>query len=347
MNNRVQKNSQLPGALESYELNKMASIDLHNSGAPGLNELNKNKAKSSFIEANCVSVSISHLRDECITPVFTKCNSVTISHYDFIQAVTECVSDFYKGETVLSPEIRVSHKILGRIQEALNKPITELLPHEQTVFWERVAFCIEIPSITMNVGGNNLSLVVGGVRSFHNQNLYGKKTVERFKIFTGFINNVCTNTCVSTDGILLDVRVINLEELKPHIYRLLNSYNMSAHLKQMNDLEQLYLTQNQFCQLIGKSRLYQHLSKELKSGIPEMMFNDSQVNAMAKAYLDDENFKCNANGEINLWKLFNLYTGANKSSYIDSFLERSENAFSFTTGIAKAINGDSSYRWYF
>jgi 6-pyruvoyl-tetrahydropterin synthase len=303
--------------------------------------------KSPFIEANCESVTLSHLRDECITPVFTKCNSVTISHYDFIQATTECVLDFYKGETIMTPQIRVSHKILGRIQEALKKPKTELLPHEETIFWERAAFAIEIPSITMEVGGNTLSLVVGGVRTFQNQNLYSKKTVERFKLFSGFVNNVCTNTCVNTDGVLLDVRVVNLNELKSHIYQLLTTYDMNAHVNQLRELEQLQLTQNQFCQLIGKSRLYQHLPKELKADIPELLYNDGQINAMAKAYIEDENFKCNENGEINLWKLFNLYTGANKSSYIDSFLERSENAFSLAAGIAKAINGDDSYRWYF
>lgn len=300
-----------------------------------------------FIESNCETVSLTHLRDDCITPVFTKCNSVTISHYDFIQATTDCVFDFYKGETILTPEIRVSHRILGRIQEALKKPKSELLPHDETIYWERAAFAIEIPSITMDVGGNTLSLVVGGVRTFQNQNLYTKKTVERFKLFSGFVNKVCTNTCVNTDGVLLDVRVVNLEELKSHIYQLLHSYDMNTHVRQMKELEQLYLTQNQFCQLIGKSRLYQHLPKELKATVPELLYNDGQINAVAKSYIEDENFKCNENGEISLWKLFNLYTGANKSSYIDSFLERSENAFSLATGIAKAINGDDSYRWYF
>ncbi len=161
INNKPIQDSSLPGGIKSAYEHMDSEKEISPFISPGLNELNRNKAKSSFIEANCESVSISHLRDECITPVFTKCNSVTISHYDFIQAASECVSDFYKGETILSPEIRVSHKILGRIQDALNKPRTELLPHEQTVFWERAAFCIEIPTITMSIGGNTLSLVVG------------------------------------------------------------------------------------------------------------------------------------------------------------------------------------------
>ena len=315
---------------------------------PSLLESSTMIQKSPFIEANCETVSISHLRDECITPVFSKCNSVTISHYDFIQVATDSVFDFYKGETILTPEIRVSHKNLGRVQEALKKPKSELLPHEETIFWERAAFAIEIPSITMEVGGNKLSLVVGGVRSFQNQNLYSKKTVERFKIFSGFVNSVCTNTCVSTNGLLLDVKVVSLEELKSQIFQLLNSYDMNTHVNQMRSLENQYLTQNQFCQLVGRTRLYQYLPKELKTTIPELLFNDSQINAIAKSYLEDENFRSNNNGDLNLWNMYNLFTGANKSSYIDSFLERSENAFQLSTGIAKLLSeGNSSpYSWF-
>jgi len=44
--------------------------------------------------------------------------------------------------------------------------------------------------------------------------------------------------------------------------------------------------------------------------------------------------------------VFNLLTGANKSSYVDTFLDRSVSAFGFTEGVSKAINGDSQYRWF-
>ncbi len=305
-------------------------------------------AKSPFIESNCESVSMDHLKTECITPVFARCNSVTISHYDFILALQECVANFYIGEKIMNPEIRVSHKILGRIQEALKKPKEELLPHDETIYWERIAVAIEIPSITMVVGGNTLSLVVGAVRSFHNQNLYSKKTVERFKLFAGFVNHVCTNTAVSTDGALLDVKVFSLEELKVQIYNLLNSYNMNNHVAQMRDLENYLLTQSQFCQLIGRSRIYQHLPKETKAIIPELLFNDGQINAISKAYFEDINFKSDCNGEINLWKMFNLLTGANKSSsYINDFLEKGINATNFINGISKAqADRNSPYSWF-
>ncbi|WP_196017058.1 DUF3871 family protein, partial [Alistipes senegalensis] len=47
-----------------------------------------------------------------------------------------------------------------------------------------------------------------------------------------------------------------------------------------------------------------------------------------------------------LWRVFNLFTGANKSSYIDSFLARSRNASVFTEGVAKALIGEPEYKWF-
>ena len=51
-------------------------------------------------------------------------------------------------------------------------------------------------------------------------------------------------------------------------------------------------------------------------------------------------------GELNIWKFYNLLTGANKSSYIDSFLDRSLNATEMTTGINMALHGDEKYKWF-
>ena len=36
---------------------------------------------------------------------------------------------------------------------------------------------------------------------------------------------------------------------------------------------------------------------------------------------------------INLWKLYNLFTGANKMSYIDTFLDRGVGCQSFVNGL--------------
>ena len=95
-----------------------------------------------------------------------------------------------------------------------------------------------------------------------------------------------------------------------------------------------------------RTRLYQHLPKSEKLRIPELNFNDSHISTMAKDYYEDQNFSRMEDGRINLWSVFNLFTQANKSSYIDTFLDRNLNAFEFSKGIQKTLNGNSDYHWF-
>ena len=66
---------------------------------------------------------------------------------------------------------------------------------------------------------------------------------------------------------------------------------------------------------------------------------------LAMDYYQDQSFCRNQNGDINLWRMYNLFTGANKSSYIDSFLDRSVNAFEFTHKIQRGLEGNVA-NWY-
>ena len=76
-----------------------------------------------------------------------------------------------------------------------------------------------------------------------------------------------------------------------------------------------------------------------------MLLTDTQVNNVAKAYINDENFGSLGN-DLSMWKFYNLLTGANKSSYIDSFLDRAYNATELATGICSALHGDDKYQWF-
>ena len=76
-----------------------------------------------------------------------------------------------------------------------------------------------------------------------------------------------------------------------------------------------------------------------------MLLTDTQINSVAKSYIHDDNF-CGKGGELNMWKFYNLLTGANKSSYIDSFLDRSLNATEMAIGINNALHGDETYKWF-
>ena len=305
-----------------------------------------NRKHNPFIEANTTEVSLSHLKRECTIPVFAKDNEVTISHQEFIDSMQYSISGVFSNHRSSSPEIRVSHMIKGRIPEAIRKPVNELLPNEKTIYYERCAFIIEIPSIINTVGGNTLSLVAGGVRAYNQENLYSKKTIEKFKVFVGFINQICTNLCISTDGFSQELRVSSILELQEKMILLLSSYNMLKHIEQMKSLQEQFLTERQFAQILGKARLYSHLPNKLKQSLPQLNFNDGQLNAVARDYYEDKSFCRDDKGNINLWNVYNLFTSANKSSYIDSYLDRNVNAFEFSNGLATALNGDSNYHWF-
>ena len=124
-------------------------------------------------------------------------------------------------------------------------------------------------------------------------------------------------------------------------------YNPEKHTRQMQNLLSSSMTEHQFAQFLGKSRLYQCLPQEEKKKLPQLLMTDTQINLVARAYYQDEDFGVDALGkEISMWKVYNLLTGANKSSYIDNFLDRALNASQLAEGINKALYGESEYRWF-
>ncbi|MFN9321849.1 MAG: DUF3871 family protein [Chitinophagales bacterium] len=209
-----------------------------------------------------------------------------------------------------------------------------------------MAFIIRIPSISETINGNEIALTIGGVRSYNLENLYNKKSIEKFKFFIGFQNKVCCNLCVSSDGFVEEMRVGSLEEMSAKIVQVIQNYNMEKHIYEMQDLTSKVLTEHQFAQLLGKTRLYQHLPKLEKSLIPELNYNDGQFRSIARDYYLDNSFCKDEEGNINLWNVYNLFTSANKSSYIDNFLTRQVNAFEFTNCIKSALEQDSPYSWF-
>ena len=299
-----------------------------------------------FIEANTTEVALSDMRDKHIIPVFTRDNEPLISHAEFIDSAYFTASQYFAGEMILNPVVRVSHPVKGRIPEAKDKPADKLFEWEKTLYYERMMFVIEIPSCQAEIDGNLLTLTVGGVKSYGEDNLYSRSMGDQhFKIFVGFQNKVCTNMCIWTDGFKTDVRVKTLSQLQFAISELLRAYNQRYHLQEMEALTTHSITEQQFAQLIGKCRMYNHLPIELKKGIPPVLLTDQQVSAVVKDFYKDESFCRNSDGTISLWRLYNLFTGANKSSYIDSFIERSANAFTLTSQIKDGLLSKQSC-WY-
>ena len=156
---------------------------------------------------------------------------------------------------------------------------------------------------------------------------------------------MCTNLCIWTDGYLADVRVKTVSQLIEAIQTLIQSYRVNQHLRAMQDLTRYYLTEQQFAQLIGRCRLYQYLPQVQKREIAPLLLGDSQINTIARDYYRDESFCRSEDGTISLWSVYNLFTGAIKSSYVDTFLDRNVNAFQFSQLLLEAVQGGNS-SWY-
>jgi hypothetical protein len=298
-----------------------------------------------FIEANSVGGTLNEINNHHIIPVFVKENEPVISHGEFIDTTMQAISRVFAGETILRPNIRLSHPIKGRTPEARNKPANALLESEKTLYYERMAFCVEIPSISSEIEGNRLNLTIGGVKAYNLDSMMSMNSDQHFKVFIGFKNLVCCNLCVHTDGFLGNLKVRGLDTLYNAILSLLMEFNAVQMAEELRAFQQHVLTERQFAQLIGRARMYRHMPDEAKLAIPELGLGDAQINNVCQSYYNDLSFRCNDDGSINLWRLYNLLTGANKSSYIDMFLDRSANAYNLAKELIAAVTNKADC-WY-
>lgn len=299
-----------------------------------------------FIEAGTVEAKLEDIRKYHIIPVFHRDNEPVISQVDFISTTMDVVRDSFPAERILSPSIRLSHPIKGRVPTAKDKAAKELLEHEKTIYYERMAFIIEVPSIYDTIDGQLLSLTIGGVKAHNLDNLYSKRgTEQQFKIFIGFKVQVCTNLCVWTDGYAGTVMVKTLQELQSSIQKLIHGYDAISSLVEMSELQNYALTEQQFANLIGRCRMYGHLPVVKRKDIPQLQFHDTQVNSVCRDYYKDDSFCREEDGSINLWRLYNIFTASNKSSYIDSFLDRGVNASELVVSLAHALKHKQEH-WF-
>lgn len=86
---------------------------------------------------------------------------------------------------------------------------------------------------------------------------------------------------------------------------MLNRYNPAKHLHLMQTLGNTSMTEHQFCQILGKMRLYQALPQKIQRNIPRLLITDTQINAVAKAYISDPDFG-SYGSDIDMWKFYNL-----------------------------------------
>ena len=310
-----------------------------------MNELILNPTSVNFLEANTNAITLEELSEQCVVPTWAN-QELTISHQDFINTVHDAACNVFAGETINNPEIRVSHIVRGRTANSLHKRTSELLESEKTQFYQRLAFAFTIPSLHECIDGQRLELCIGGVRNYSDLNLYrANRGMEKFSIFIGWRVNVCSNQVLTGQGVRLNIEVMSLHDLYKAVLDLFYNFNLEKDIQLLHSLTQTRLTESQFAQIVGRMRLYQALPSYLQREIPKLLITDSQINNVCRDYYNNPNFGHKDN-TISLFDFHNLLTEANKSSYINDYVQRGINATEITVGIGKALQGDSEYSWF-
>lgn len=326
-------------AITTSELNTVAEDvqfeDINVPAAPSVN----------FLEANTSAISIEELTVNCVVPTWAN-QELTISHQDFINTVHDAACNVFSGELINQPEIRVSHIVRGRIPSALGKRASELLESEKTQFYQRLAFAFTIPSIHETIDGQRLELCIGGVRNYNDLNLYrANRGAEKFSVFIGWRMNVCSNQVLTGQGAKIQLEVMSLHDLYKQVLDLFYTFRPAQDIHLLQTLSQTRLTETQFAQIVGRMRLYQALPNRYQRSVPKLLITDSQTNNVCRDFYADPNFGVKDN-TISMFDFHNLLTEANKSSYIDSYLQRAVNATEVAVGINNALHGDSKYAWF-
>lgn len=305
--------------------------------------------RSPFIESNTSGITLEELKRICIVPSF-KDSSLTISHQEFAENVLGAAMDYFNGETFGELECRVSHPINGRIPSALQKPANLLTEAEKTLFYQRFCFCFELTSMTKTIDGQPICLTIGGVRAYNEQNLYANKSPEKLKIFIGWRVCVCSNLMLSCDGLQDRLEVMSSLDIYKSALDLFTAFDPIDNFNMLENLVNTRLSTQEFCNIIGRMRLYQALPARTRQELhlPELLLGDSQINAATREFVGNENFGLNGQDSISCYQLLQCLNESSKSSYIDTFLTKNRNCVEIATGIQKAIEGrdTENYSWF-
>ena len=172
----------------------------------------------------------------------------------------------------------------------------------------------------------------------------------KFKIFVGWQVRVCSNLMLTTDGFTGAIECMTEADIMQKSIELFGAFNPHKEdtLELLGNLKETPLTEEQFCKIIGRLRLYQFLPASQQRRLPSLQIGDQAVNAMVKGYVSNPDFGKKEGEEFTCWNLLQLATEAVKSAYINCWLERNQNCTDFVTGIQNAIRGNDTegYGWF-
>lgn len=300
-----------------------------------------------FIESNTSAITLEELTNHNIIPTFSD-NTLTISHQNFIGATAKVAEQVF-GE--LTPiECRVSHPIIGRIPSAQHKKASELLDSEKTVFYQRLAWCCHVKTFSRSINGQTVHLCIGGVRAYNEDKLYNRQSPMKFKIFVGWQVRVCSNLMLTCDGNSGTIECMTEADIMQKSLELFSAFNPRKEetLQLLENLQNTEISEEQFCQIIGRMRLYQFLPTTEQKQLPSLNIGDQAVNALVKNYLSDPNFSRKPGEAYTCWNLMQNANEAVKQAYIDKWIDRNQNCTDFAIGIQKALAGDDTegYSWF-
>lgn len=300
-----------------------------------------------FIESNTQAITLQELTENNIIPTFCD-NSLTISHQNFIGAVVSAAEKVF-GE--LTPvECRVSHPIIGRVPSAQHKKASELTDDEKTIFYQRLAFVCHVQNLTRSINGQTVHLCLGGVRAYNEDKLYARQSPMKFKIFVGWQVRVCSNlmlTCSGNSGVIECMTEADITQKASELFESFEPDKENT-LKMLENLQSTKISEELFCKIIGRLRLYQFLPASEQKQIPALNIGDQAINSLVKGYVSNPNFGKKENEDITCWNLLQLATEAAKSAYIDRFIDRNQSCSDFSIGIQRAIEGNDTegYNWF-
>ena len=302
-----------------------------------------------FIESNTQGISYEDLTEKNVIPTYAD-GTLTLSHGSIINATMRAAQEVY-GE--LEPvEIRVSHRIQGRTPEAMNKPASELQDEDITTFWQRMAFICHIKNLTRSINGVEVHLCIGGTRSYSEDKLFGRPTPSKMRLFVGWFVRICSNGCLTCDGNSGTIECLTEADVYEKALALFGTFNPEKEntLELLKNLGNTKISEQEFCNIVGRLRLYQALPASEQNVLPKVILGDQAVNKIVQGYVSNPNFGTKLGEDtISLWQLLQLANEAVKQgAYIDNWLERNQNCTDLVLGIQRALlqTDEEGYDWF-
>lgn len=303
-----------------------------------------------FIESNTQGISYEELTEKQVIPTYAD-GTLSLSHGSIINATIRAAQEVY-GD--LEPvEIRVSHRIQGRTPDAMNKPASELQDSDITTFYQRMAFICHVKNLTRTINGVDVHLCIGGTRSYSEDKLFGRPTPSKMRLFVGWFVRICSNGCLTCDGNSGTIECLTEADVYEKALALFDTFNPEKEntLELLKNLGNTKISEQEFCNIVGRLRLYQALPASEQNVLPKVILGDQAVNKIVQGYVSNPNFGTKKGEDtISLWQLLQLANEAVKQgAYIDNWLERNQNCTDLVLGIQRALLGtddEEGYDWF-